>query len=193
MNFEDAIRLFDNMGIVDVLVPFIIVFTIVFAIFQKTHILGQDKKNYNITIAFAMGFIVVVGHVLSWWPVQSDPVEIMNSALPGVSLLLVGIVMFLLVIGILGGRATWMGGSLSGWIAIVSAIFVIAIFGRAAGWWQGSLPNWLDWLNDSETQALLIIILIFGIVIWFITKEDSPKKKGFELIHNIGDFFKGGK
>lgn len=192
MNLEEGIRMFDQMGFMDVIVPFILIFTIVFAILQKTHILGQNKKNYNVVIAFCMGIIVVVAHVLNWFPSQSDPVNIINGALPNISIMLVGIVMFLLLIGILGGRASWMGGPLSGWIAIISALIVIVIFGRSAGWWgRGNWPSWLGWVNDSETQAFLIVILIFGIVIWFITKEDKTEGQGFKLFKDIGDFFKG--
>jgi hypothetical protein len=34
---------------------------------------------------------------------------------------------------------------------------------------------WLDFLYDSDTQALVIIVLIFAVIMWFITKEDKPK------------------
>ncbi len=192
MNFTEAIRIFDSWGIIDVLVPFILIFTIIYAILVKSEILGHNKKNFNVMVAFSMGFIVVVSHVLNWFPGQADPVNIINSAIPSISLLIVGIVMFLLVIGILGGRASWMGGSLSGWVAIISAVLVIAIFGRAAGWWgSGSLPNWLGWLDNSETQALILIILVFGVVMWFITKEDNEEGESFKLFSDLGDFFKG--
>ena len=192
MNFVDAIHIFDDWGIIDVLVPFILIFTIIYAILTKSEILGHGKKRFNIMVAFSIGFIVVVAHVLQWFPGQSDPVNIINSAIPSVSLLIVGIVMFLLVIGLLGGRASWMGGSLSGWVAIISAILVLAIFGRSAGWWgSGGLPNWLRWMDNSETIALIIIILVFGVVMWFITKEDSDEGESFKLFSDLGDFFKG--
>ena len=190
MDFNSAIQLLDNLGFMDVIIPFILIFTIVFAILQKTLILGKEKKNYNIVVAFSMGFLVVVTHVLGWVPSSKDPVEILNTFLPNISLLLVGIVMFLLLIGLLGGRATWMGGSLSGWIAIVSMAVVIIMFGRSAGWWgQGNWPSWLNWFNDPETQALVVIILIFGIVIWFITKDDKADTEGFRMFRDLGDFF----
>jgi len=192
MNFVDAIEYFDDVGFMDVLIPFVIIFTIVYAILQKTMILGKDKKNFNVVLAASMGLIVVFGHVLSWFPENADPVNIMNKALPNVSILLVGIVMFLLLIGLLGGRATWMGGSLSGWVAIISIIIILYIFGNAAGWWGGGFwPDWLSFMNDDETIALIIIILVFGIVIWFITKEDRGDKQGFRLFNDIGEFFKG--
>ncbi len=190
MNLRDAIYLFDDMGFMDILIPFILVFTIVFAILQKTEILGKGRKNFNVVIALCMGLIVVVGHVLRWFG-QPDAVDIMTSALPNISILLVAIVMFLLLIGLLGGKASWMGGSLSGWIAVISAIIVLIIFGRSAGWWvNGGWPSWLSFMEDSQTQALIIIILIFGIVIWFITKDDKNDDDNFRVFNEIGNFFK---
>jgi ascorbate-specific PTS system EIIC-type component UlaA len=67
---------------------------------------------------------------------------------------------------------------------------VIYIFGSQAHWW--SLPNWLSFLNNSETQATIIIILVFGIIIWFVTKGEKKKdddKKG--LIKSFTDVLKG--
>ena len=108
--------------------------------------------------------------------------------------LVIGIVMLLVLIGILGGEARWMGGSLSGWVAIVAFLVILWIFGRAAGWFA-STPRWLNWIEDPDVWALIVILLVFGIVIWFITKdsEHSDKVHGLsKFTEGLGDFF-GGK
>jgi hypothetical protein len=52
-----------NVGIVDVILPFIIVFAIVFGILEKTLIFGKrddkPKTNINAIVAFCMAFIFV--------------------------------------------------------------------------------------------------------------------------------------
>lgn len=82
--------------------------------------------------------------------------------------------------------------SLSGWIAILSILIILYIFGRAAGWFN-YLPQWAWWLDDPDTQALVIIILVFGIIIWFITKEPTQEKNQLSFLKNLGDFFKKGE
>jgi len=189
--FVDSLRNVNDWGLSDVMLPFLLIFTIMFAILQKTNILGKEKKNFNLVVALVIGLSVVIPHVTNSYPPGADVVQMMNNALPNVSIVIVAIVMFLILIGLLGGEAKWMGGSLSGWIVILSGILVFFIFGRSAGWFE-TLPRWLNWLDDSQTQALIIVILIFGILIWFITKEDKPDKKGFKLFSDLGDMF-GGK
>jgi hypothetical protein len=188
----DGLRSLEDIGLTDVLLPFLLIFTIIFAILQKTNILGKEKKNWNIIIALVIALSVVIPHVTNSYPADGDVVDIINKSLPNVSLVIVAIVMFLILIGLLGGEAKWLGGSISGWIAILSAVLVFFIFGRAAGWFE-TLPDWLRWLDDSETQALVIVILIFGIIIWFITKEEKKDEKRFKLFSDIGDFFGGKK
>lgn len=192
MDFTELMRTLEYWGLTDALLPFLLIFTIIFAVLQKTHILGEGRKNFNVVVALVIALSVVIPHVTNSYPADADVVEIMNNALPNVSIVLVAIIMVLILIGLLGGEARWMGGSLSGWIAIISFLIVIFIFGRSAGWFE-TLPRWLWWLDDPNTQALVIIILIFGIIIWFITKEDKAEKTGFlkRAMEDLGDFFKG--
>lgn len=188
--FVDALRDLEKWGLTDVLLPFLLIFTIFFAILQKTNVLGRDKKNWNITVAIVVGLLVVIPHITGSYPGGMDVVEIMNKALPNVSLVIVAIVMFLILVGLLGGDFDIAGKPLSGWIVILSAILVFFIFGRSAGWFE-RWPRWLWWLDDSETQALIIVILVFGIIIWFVTKDESKKKEGPKFIDSIGKFLSG--
>lgn len=179
--FRDLIYRLEYWGIVDVLLPFLLIFTVVFAIMQKAKPLGDDAKakSYNIVIALVMALAVVIPHVLGVYPENADVVEIMNKALPQVSLILVAILMVLLIVGLFGGKATW-GGALSGWLAFCAFLVVVYIFGRAAGWFI-YLPDWLYWLDNPDTQAMLLVIAVFAIVIWLITKEPGEGKMGENL------------
>ena len=54
-NFRENLSFFETIGIFDVVLPFLLVFTIVFAILEKTKVFGTDdiggvkysKKNLN--------------------------------------------------------------------------------------------------------------------------------------------------
>ncbi len=189
--FVEGLKTLENMGITDLFLPFLLIFTIIFAVLQKSGVLGKDKKNFNLVIALVIALSVVIPHVTDSYPPGADVVDIMNKALPNVSIVIVAIIMLLIMVGVLGGEAKWMGGSLSGWIAIISVLIIIYIFGRAAGWFN-YLPAWLRWLDDREVWSVIVILLIFGIVIWFITKEPSANDE-IKFVKSLGDFFKGGK
>jgi len=170
-----------EIGVMDVILPFILVFTIVFAILQKTKILGHDdsaekrpKKNYNAVVALVMGVGVVIPHITGSYPTEgSDIVNIINAALPNISVVLIAVIMMLLMIGVFGGGVDFAKSSLAGWAVAFAIGATIFIFGSAAHWWE--LPVWLGFMLDSDTQALIIILLVFGALIAFITADEKPK------------------
>jgi len=174
-NLEEFIRILESWGLTDVLLPFLLIFVVMFAILQKTKILGEDKKRFNMVIALVMGLLVVVPHVLGMYPPNADIVEIIRQSLPQVSILVVAILMLLILIGLLGAEATWMGSPLSGWVAIVAAIIVLIIFGGAAGWWRNWW--WFDRFFGSDTIAVILMLLVFAIIIWFVTRTEGKGEK----------------
>lgn len=169
--FQDLMWFLDDIGVRDVILPFLLIFTIVFAVMQMTNILGK-RKNFHVIIALVMALSVVIPHVTLAYPPYADPVNIINAALPNVSLVLVIILMALIVLGIFGHDISLAGASLGGWIALLMVIIVLFIFGAAAQWY--AYPPYLEFLADPETQTLIVAILIFALVVWFITKEDKP-------------------
>jgi len=175
-NLEEFVRILESWGIMDVLLPFLLVFVVIFAVLQKTQILGEGRRRFNAIFSIVLGLMFVIPHVTgvysSWgW----DPVDIMNKALPQVSVLLVAIVMLLILIGVLGGERNWMGGALSGWVAIVAIIAIAVIFGSAAGWWANW--SWFENFFGTDTIAVIVMILVFAIIIWWVTKGESAEEK----------------
>lgn len=193
-NLEEFIRILDSWGLTDVMLPFLLIFVVIFALMAKTRILGEDKKKYNLVVALVIALLVVIPHVLNYYPPNGDIVEIMNQSLPQVSLIAVAVIMLLILIGLFGGEAKWMGSSLSGWIAIVAFIIVLIIFGGAAGWWQ----NWSWFYNffGAESIAVIVMILIFAIIVWWITRGEGKEKEANALSQLgkwVGDMFGGKK
>lgn len=189
--FVQLFRTLESYGLTDALLPFLLIFTIIFAMLQKTKILGAGKKNFNVMVAFIIAAMVVIPHITRSYPSRYDLVEILNQALPNVSILVVAVVMGLLLIGLLGGEARWMGGSMSGMIAILAFVSIIYIFGGAAGWWKNIMFRW--W--DRDIVTLVVVILVFAIVIWYVTKEETPADQAAKtksLFEEVGKLFGGG-
>jgi len=196
VTFQDVIIYLQNVGVADVLLPFILVFTIIFAIMEKVKILGEKSRRYNVMIAIVIGLAVVIPHILS--PSQYDVVNIMNRALPNVSIFIVAIVAVLLLVGVIWPSKQFkFGATVRGWFTLIAFIIVVAIFTYAAGWWgpfgaAGYLPTWLYFLQDPGTIALIVIILIFIIIIAYISggeegKEGERREKGWKkFIESLG-------
>jgi len=193
-SFEYSIYALENIGVVDVILPFIIIFTIVFAALLKSHILGKESKKFDVVIAMVMAFAVIIPHVMGIYPPESDVVEIMNRAIPNVSLVAVAFIMIMLILGIIGGDVNFAGTSLGGIAVVISIIAVLIIFLAAAEVFT-YLPWWLNWIYDPYVKEVVVVILVFGIIIWFITKDDrTSAERGFRgFFEDLTKIFPGKK
>ncbi|MEM4336971.1 MAG: hypothetical protein QXG86_03125 [Candidatus Woesearchaeota archaeon] len=174
--FEDTIIQLQQWGVVDVLLPFLLFFTVIFAILQKIKILGEESKKYNVIVALVMALAVVIPHVAGLYPPGADIVDIVNTAIPNVAVFFIAIILLFLLVGLWGAKPTWEGKA-TGWVAFIAALIVIVIFARAAGWGWGNLPDWLDFLEDPATVGLIVVVLVFIIVVAYITSEPKSKQE----------------
>lgn len=193
--FTDLIINLETMGLLDVILPFLLFFTIMFAILQKTKVLGSTKKqiktkkggekevavphkNFNVVIALVIALMIVVPHVSynpgstsaqlpNGWP---DPVVVVNKSLPQISVFVVAIIMMMLLIGIVGPSINIWGSPLTSWMAGISFIVVIGIFVMSL---LDGVPAFL--LGFEEYLPILVIIFVFGLIVYFITKEPSTE------------------
>ncbi|MBW2987520.1 hypothetical protein KY336_03120 [Candidatus Woesearchaeota archaeon] len=189
-SFADAIMRLNEIGVYDVVLPFILIFVIIFAGLQKTRVLGTEtrnghkygKKNLNLVIAVCIAGMSVIPHVVSndgnltngklggALAGMPNVVEIMNHSLPSVSVWIVGILMLLLILGLFGSKFELMSTPLATWVTGAAVIIIGYIFLASAGYVR-QLPRSLQFLSDPSNQAVLIIILVFAIVIWFVVRE----------------------
>jgi hypothetical protein len=196
LDFRGMIQSLYVMGVLDVLLPFILIFTLVFAVLQKTKILGVDKqdqprKNFNVIISLVMALGVVIPHVTGAYMYGLDVVEVINRAIPNVALLVVGIVMVLLVTGVFGNPLKTSESYLGSGFIILSILAVGLIFAIAAGWiGRYNVPRWLYFVYDPQFQALAVSILVFALIINFITKEDKEKQGDGKVKGTLKEFNK---
>lgn len=77
----------------NVVLPFLLVFAVVFALLEKTEVLGAGKRNVNLIVAFCIAFIFVGVPAL---------VNVTLRLIPIVSLIIVILLCLLLVFGFVG-------------------------------------------------------------------------------------------
>ena len=191
-NLENFIYAIESWGLTDVLLPFLLIFTVLFAILQKTSILGDKKKNMNVVVAVIIGLIVVIPHVLGRYENPDlDPVNIINRALPSVSLLVIAVMCLLILIGIFGGDVKYFGLAFSGWIAWLSILAIAIIFISSAR--GGRFWLWFNQFFGSDAVALIVILLVFGLIVAFIMggeKEASEKAAPSKFKEALDDIFR---
>ncbi len=175
--FRGVIEFFVRLGIYDVVLPFLLVFTIVFAIMEKTKVLGVEKtkegdftrKNLNSMVAFVTAFLVVA---------SSRLVAIINETMAHMVLLLMMSVCFLLLIGSFM-KETKEGVFLEkGWktmFMVIMFIGIVLIFLNALGW---LFPMWV-WMSrnyDSTAAASILLVgMIVGVMYWITKSPSAPK------------------
>ncbi|MEK6941020.1 MAG: hypothetical protein AABW49_03920 [Nanoarchaeota archaeon] len=165
------IRNLEEFGIYEVALPFLLVFTIIFAILQKSKILGEsvDKhpiKNLNVVISLVMAFFFVRNENL---------VTIVNRFLPNVSLFMVVILMFLLLIGLVyGSEYKGLGGAFLFIGAILSVVFIIwSLSSDSLG--KNNTFNLPRWATDisPDTKTIIIVIAVIFLLVWWLSRDNS--------------------
>jgi hypothetical protein len=193
-NLQNLALSLDRIGFVDIILPFLLIFTVIFAVLEKTHIMGEGKRNLNIGISFIFALLVVIPHATGNFPAGYDPVEIINAALPSVSLVVVGVVALMILIGVFAHDRILLGMSAPGWVGLFSVLVLVFIFGSAAGWWNQGFLQWLEGFFGQDVIAVLIMLLVFGIIIAFVTGGGEHEKVGaLEKVGlNLKNLFGGG-
>ncbi|MGV8150621.1 MAG: hypothetical protein ACP5NV_02735 [Candidatus Woesearchaeota archaeon] len=171
-----------KLGIYDVVLPFLLVFTIVFALLEKTKALGLErgkddkeytKKNLNAMVAFVMGFLVVASAQL---------VAVINKTMSQVFILLLLIVCFLMLAGAFHKQTKdgfFLNSKDHGFyytaFMAITFIVIIAIFLNSLGWLELIYEFLKDHWNTSYVAAVIFIIAIIGFMAW-IMKDPSDSK-----------------
>ncbi|MBR9693219.1 hypothetical protein GOV07_04820 [Candidatus Woesearchaeota archaeon] len=183
-----------RFGILSMILPFIFVFTLVYAILHKTKILGEKSKNFNVIISLTMGASVVTPHILMGTGGPRlvngmiDPVVTINNALPNISIILIAVLMILLIFGVWGSKVKLGNSSLSGIISLIAFIAVIFIFLLSAGLLPPRATSMAQSAGmNSATTPLIVVILVFALIIWWVTKEEDPHREKKE--ESFGKFF----
>ena len=182
-----AIEFFRDFGLFDVVLPFLLVFTIVFAILEKTRILGTLKvgekqiempnKNLNSMVAFVFGLLVVA---------TANVVRAINESLPNIIILVVAAVSYLIMIGVFFKTDELdFSTKHKGWyraFMIIMFIGVVAIFLNSIYDAEGNsfleiigffiLTNW-----DTAIITSVLFLGVLLLAMWYITHDKKDKKK----------------
>ncbi|MBS3139096.1 hypothetical protein J4207_05310 [Candidatus Woesearchaeota archaeon] len=156
-----------SYGVAEVALPFLLIFTIIYAVMQQIKLFG-DKKNINLGIALLFSLTAIIPHMTGRYPSNYDPIVIINALVPSAAVLAIAILLVLLLLG-MWGMDMGKGAPTFAIIVIVGVLFYV--FGATVNWWQ--LPSDVIYWWDSDLTILLVVILVFGAIIFFITSDEK--------------------
>lgn len=177
--FRGVIDFFGEIGIYDIVLPFLLVFTIVFAILEKTKVLGIEKiegkeitkKNLNSMVAFVVAFLVIASTQL---------VAVINQVMANVVLLLILGVCFLLLVGVFFGDKEFKLSEYSpSWTTLFMVIMfigIVVIFLNALDWLDPIFNLFRNW-NAEWAAPIIFLLIIFGFMYYITYESKSSAKK----------------
>ena len=182
--FQTGIQFLDRLGVYEVLLPFLLIFTLIYAVLEKSKIFGTEKigdteytkKNLNSMFAFVTSFLVVA---------SSRLVAAINEAVANMVILLLLGICFLLLVGVFhtGKDELEIGKpfkSIFTWLAFIG---IILIFLHALKTSDGTPWLFFAWgfvskNIDTGAMGALILTIIVVVVMGYITS--SPKEGNSE-------------
>lgn len=179
--FRGTFTFLEKIGVLDVVLPFLLVFTIMFAILEKTRVFGTEtvegkqytKKNLNSLASFAVAFFAVA---------SSRVVEALTQISANVVVLLFASVFFLMLVGSFHHQTDEKGFALQGvWQGLFILIMFVGLFGIFLNAIKTGEKTWLqwifDWLAQFSSNVSVATIVLIGLVVaamLYITKTERP-------------------
>ena len=148
--------IFANAFFTEMLLPFLLVFVVVFAILQKSKILGDGKAQIDAIVSLVVG-LILIGVPQS----RNIIVGIMPWMAVGIAVILVFLILYGFVAGDLSKAPDWMKVT----FGILAGLFTLAVVLSVSG--LGSII--LDWLSGSGSSDVwmnvVMIVLVIGAVV----------------------------
>jgi hypothetical protein len=153
---------------VEGVLPFLLIFALVFALLQKSGVLGKDKKQVDALVALAVGLLVIsFGQALG--------IILQLVAFLAVSLVIV--LVFMLLVGSFFKADTF---DLPGWTKLVLGIIVfiavvIAVLVFTGGW------AWIMDTIDSSTGIVanvVFVVLVIGAILAVVLSGGKSSSGG---------------
>jgi len=142
-------NIFTNFIFAKLILPWILVFTLVFAILEKTNILGEGKRKINAIVS------AVIGLLLLGFPASRD---VIVNLIPFLVITAVVIFIFLLLYGFVSGekKGDPLGKGVKIGIGVVVGLGLIIALMVAVGAWESTL----DFFTESSIGANMIFIIV---------------------------------
>jgi len=165
----EGLGIFGVQWFSQILLPFLLVFVLLFAILQKSKLFGEDKTQTNSIISLVMA-LILVGVPLAR--------GVITDIVPIVGVVAVILLVFMIILGFVG--YTDDKGNLNKPLQITIAIIMGITLLAGIAWSLGLIPKITDAIKNPQLgtvwQSLIFIIII--VVIFIIMMKSTNEKSG---------------
>lgn len=183
--FVESVQFLYNLGIYDVVLPFLLIFTLTYAVLDKTKVLGTEefegkqypKKNVNAMIAFVIAFFTILSSKLVQWITQLTQ---------WVVLILVALFLFMLLLSSFESKSAtdekfilnrkWkMGLTILSFsiVAFIVVMFLIFSFSNASAVAKAAG----SWFNKDNITFLVITGMIILAIVAVLKSGGRPSSQ----------------
>lgn len=157
---------FDKFQIIDFFIPLLIFTALFYVGLSKVEVLKKNKSNAILAVSLAA--IVVMMHVMGRIPRCWDAVAILIAALPKLGFFMIGLLLFIIVLGIVGVADSFFV-EWRGWTLLALLIMLVYSFMTSRG---PDCPFFLDF----QSEAFWALVVMAGILfIGYLVVKKTPR------------------
>lgn len=154
--------IFQHWIVTQFILPFLLIWTIIFAVLQKTKLLGEDKKQLDAIVAFVIG-LIFVGAIF--------PKVVVGNLILFLTVAIIVMFVGLLLWGFVSGdeiKGNFLKNKGLKWV--VGIVIVVAVI-IAVLWASGIENNVLDllfrqsWSNSLWTNLAFIAVVVIALAV----------------------------
>jgi hypothetical protein len=153
--------------VVELILPFLLVFTIVFAVLQKSKVLGDGKKQVDAIVALVIGLLVVS---------FASATGLIVRLVPFMAVSLVIILVFMMLWGMFWKEGDFEVGSkvkiAAGIVALVAVVIAVLVF---TGFWQDIASMFSNGSSLMANVVVIAVVIIAIILVVFGASGSSSK------------------
>lgn len=162
-NIADMISAWTNMGIFSYFLPFMLIFSLVFSILEKTKMLGDNNKTIEVIISVSSALLMLQFDFVS---------NFFDNLFPKAGVMLGVLLVFMIFVGFFF-KEDKDKKTILGWFGLVLGAVVIVWALLCFNDWVFYYPNFFSWLGDYFWTIVLLVGMVVLIVLG--VKGPSPQ------------------
>jgi hypothetical protein len=152
-----------NYLLVQAVLPFLLIFVLIFAVLQKSKIFGEGKHQIDSLVSLVIALIVVAVP----GPQKFIIVNMMPWLAVGLAVLLVFFILYGFVAGDLSDLPTWMKAAFGVLALVFTSAIVVALTNV-----DRILLSWFEGTGDFFVNGIILVLVVAGIV-WVVLSTKS--------------------
>ena len=155
---EQAILVLQRIGFFQIIIPFILFFAVIFAILEKSKILGENVRSINAIVALVIALTATAAVVVT---------GIVSTMIPLVMLSIIVLLLFFQVYGLFAGDLSKIGPGIRISFGIASGVAVAVIFLYSA--------NLFKYVTGEIIGMVLLIAAVIAVIATIVAASRSSK------------------